>query len=197
MAEISRPQRPSDAPRPLLAALLAAGLLLAAASAAAQEAPSDRPPAAPADVSSVDAILAAVYDVISGPAGQPRDWDRFRSLFAPGARLVPIGRRAEAGPWQAIHWTVEEYVERAGANLEESGFFEREIHRVSERFGPLIHVWSTYEARRSADDPEPFARGINSFQLLDDGSRIWVVTVFWSAEGPGRPIPDRYLPGGQ
>ena len=55
--------------------------------AAAQATPAPPPPAKPADVASPDAILAATYDVISGPATQKRDWDRFRSLFIPGARL--------------------------------------------------------------------------------------------------------------
>ena len=41
------------------------------------------PVAKPADVSSPEAILNACYSVISGPQGQPRDWDRMRSLFIP------------------------------------------------------------------------------------------------------------------
>lgn len=178
----------------LPAALLLALALLAAPPLSAQEGTTPAPD--PADVASVDAIVQAVYDVISGPAGEARDWDRFRSLFVPGAQLIPVGRRSEGAPLEALRWSVEDYVERSGPVLERRGFFEREIHRVTERFGPLVHVWSTYESRRRADDPEPFARGINSFQLLDDGSRLRVVNIVWAAEEDGRPIPERYLPGG-
>ena len=151
------------------------------------------PPAAPADVASLDAIIAALYDVISGSAGEARDWDRFRSLFAPGARLIPTAH-PPGQPARVAVWTPEEYVQRAGPQLESGGFFEREIHQEGEQFGSIAHVFSTYESRRNADDPEPFARGINSIQLLNDGTRWWVVTIFWDAERADTPIPTQYLP---
>lgn len=159
---------------------------------AAQDVP---PPADPADVESVDAIIAAVYDVISGPAGEARDWDRFRSLFVPGARLIPSGPRQDGGYGHRV-MTPAEYAANSGPSLEENGFFEVEIHRVIERYGPLVHLFSTYESRRAADDAEPFARGINSFQLHHDGERWWVVTIYWMGESAAHPIPEAYLPGG-
>lgn len=151
------------------------------------------PRADPGDVGSIDAIMAAVYDVISGPAGQERDWDRFRSLFAPEARLIPSGQRNGQFGHQMI--TVEDYVQRAGPSLEQNGFFEIESHRVTERYGNIAHAFSTYESRRNADDPEPFVRGINSFQLFHDGSRWWVLNIFWMDENSAGPIPPKYLPG--
>ncbi len=146
----------------------------------------------PADVQSLDGIVAALYDVISGPAGQARDWNRFYSLFLDdGARLIPTGR----GPEGAGHrmWSPQEYVSNAGASLEQGGFFEREIGRTTEEFGTVVHVFSTYESRRTLADPEPFARGINSIQLFHDGSRYWIVTVMWDSERPDNPIPARYI----
>src|SRR5688572_271861 len=87
------------------------------------------PPAAnPADVNSIDSIIAAVYDVISGPAGKKRDWDRMRSLFVPGARLIPTGPR-QAGGYGSRNLTVEDYITRGGPSLERDGFFETEIAR--------------------------------------------------------------------
>lgn len=152
-----------------------------------------QPPAArPADVNSIDAIVAAVYDAISGPAGQKRDWDRFRSLFAPGARLIPTGRDQSGSPRMRV-WTPEEYVQQAGANLERDGFFEREIGRVTERFGNVVHLMSAYDSKRKLEDPAPFARGVNSFQLWWDGTRWWVVSIFWQGETPNNPIPAKYL----
>jgi hypothetical protein len=164
--------------------------LLVPAAARAQEAP---PPADPADVASIDAIMAAVYDVISGPAGEVRDWDRFRSLFIPGARLIPTGRPQEGGAVRARVMSPDDYVTSSGPYLEERGFFEDEIGRVVERFGPVVHLMSAYESRNRADDPEPFARGVNSFQLLDDGERWWVVSIYWAQETPDNPIPGRLL----
>ncbi len=168
-------------------------LFTTAAPVPAQEA-SSMPKAAPADVESVDAIVKAVYDVISGPAGQKRDWDRFRSLFVPGAKLIPVFKPKEAEGMEHLMWSPEEYVERAASGLEAQGFFEVEIHRIVESFGPVVHLFSTYESRRKAEDEKPFARGINSFQLMNDGERWWVVNIFWTAERPDLPIPKTYLP---
>ena len=167
-------------------------LFLGATGAAAQDSPG--PAANPADVGSVNAILEAVYDVISGPAGEARDWDRMRSLFVSGARLIPTGR-TQTGESRHRVMTLEEYIESSGPFLERNGFFEREIGRVSERYGKIVHAFSAYDSRRTAEDAEPFARGINSFQLWHDGSRWWVVSIFWEAETPDNPIPDRYLKG--
>ncbi|HSG06757.1 MAG TPA: hypothetical protein VLA36_00265 [Longimicrobiales bacterium] len=146
----------------------------------------------PADVSSIDGIVAAVYDVISGPAGEARDWDRWRSLFMDGARLIPVGR-AQDGSVRHRVITPDEYAAGSGPVLERDGFFEREIGRVQESFGQVAHLFSAYESRRSPLDEEPFARGINSFQLFNDGTRWWVVSIMWDSERPGNPIPDRYI----
>jgi hypothetical protein len=179
------------------AAVFSFGLVMAVPSAGtAQEAPDPGPAAITADsadVASVDAIIAAVYDVISGPAGQKRDWDRFRSLYIEGARLVPTGRNRQTGEAGHGLLTIEDYVSRAGPQLENGGFFEVEIARRTERYGSVVHAFSTYESRRNADDAEPFMRGINSFQLLHEKGRWWVVTIFWQPEYPDLPIPGMYL----
>ena len=180
--------------------LLTFGLLLG--HARAQDSSKTLP--RPDDVKSMDAIIAAVYDVISGPAGQKRDWERMRSLFAPGARLMPTaavrppGTPPDAKPtgdetFATTVIDVDGYVARAGKYLEENGFFERETARRVETFGHIAHVWSTYEARHKADDPRPFLRGINSIQLMHDGKRWWVLSIFWEAEGPRTPLPEKYL----
>ncbi len=151
------------------------------------------PTADPEDVASIDAIIAALYDVISGPAGEARDWDRFRSLHIPEARLIPTGRNETRGFVHFV-WSVDEYIDQAGDFLEQSGFFETEIARETDRFGSIAQLFSTYESHRSEDDAEPFQRGINSIQLMYDGSRWWIVTIFWMGERDDAPIPERYLP---
>jgi hypothetical protein len=186
-------------PGPLVrAALLPAALALAAAlalpvPAQAQAAPPSTPEAYRDDVASVDAIIHALYDVISGPVGEARDWDRFRALFIPGARLIPTGRN---GAGAVVHrvMTADEYARNAGPNLEAVGFREHEIARRTDAFGHIVHVFSTYEGFRRGET-EPYLRGINSIQLLNDGERWWIVTVFWSPETEEHPLPEGYLPG--
>lgn len=182
-----------------------AALLAQAASAPAPARPAGSiashpgwPVAKPEDVKSPEAILDAVYSVISGAKGQARDWDRMRSLFVPDARLIPAvaasAANGGAGHSDAVFLTVDGYIERSGARLTSDGFFEHSVNNVWEQFGNIVQVWSTYESRHNLDDKEPFARGINSFQLLKDGDRYWVVNIFWDSESPTKPIPARYLP---
>jgi hypothetical protein len=156
------------------------------------------PAAKPEDVKSPEAILSAVYSVISGGKGQARDWDRMRSLFVPDARLIPaVAASATSGGTvrsDALFLTVDGYIERSGARLTSDGFFEHSIHNEMQQFGNIVQVWSTYESRHDPKDATPFARGINSFQLLKDGDRYWVVNIFWDSETPSKPIPARYLP---
>jgi hypothetical protein len=155
------------------------------------------PPAARAtDVASPDAILAATYDVISGPAGQKRDWDRFRSLFLPGAHLVAAAKRQDGTP-ALFNVTPDQYAARADGYFEKSGFFEKESARHADRYGNILQVFSTYESRHDSTDEKPFARGINSFQLYYDGTRWWVVNIFWQEETPENPIPKEYSPAGK
>jgi hypothetical protein len=146
------------------------------------------------DLSSIDGIISAAYDVISGPAGQARDWERERALFFPGARLIPTatvpGRNdVDLAP---VILDVEGYIERVEPIFAKSGFYETEVARRTEQFGQIAHVWSTYQSKYREDDPAPFMRGINSFQLFHDGSRWWIVNIYWQHENARHPIPAKY-----
>ena len=160
--------------------------------ASALQAQTPTPAAKASDVGSLDAIIATLYDVISGPAAQKRDWERFNSLFITGARLIPTGK-AQDGTVRHRVMTPAEYQATSGAALEQNGFFEKEIYRVAETYGNITHMFSTYESRRTAADAQPFARGINSIQALNDGKRWWIVTIFWDSERADNPIPAKYL----
>jgi hypothetical protein len=145
----------------------------------------------PADVATMDAIISALYDVISGPPGK-RDWDRFRSLFYPGARLIPTGLRPTGEAGSRV-LSPDDYAARSGPVLEKNGFFEREISRRTEKFANIAHLFSTYESRHAKDDKDPFVRGINSIQMMNDGKRWWILSIFWQAEDPKNPLPAEYL----
>ena len=142
-----------------------------------------------ADTDSVDSVVRAVYDVISGPAG-PRDWARFRSLFADGARLITL--RVTDGAASSVVMTPDDYVQRAGANFAKNAFYEAPIAQRVESFGNIAHLFSTYESRRAPGE-KPFARGINSFQLVRAGGSWKVITILWDSEREGSPIPEKYL----
>src|SRR5438552_5082714 len=133
---------------------------------------SNIPNADPADVASLDAIINAAYDGISGPADQKRDWSRLRSLFIPGARLIPTAKNAgdvnAHGKIAPQVMDIDGFIARIGNHVEKNGFFEREIARRAEQFGHIAHAWSTYESRQRADDLEPFMLGVNSYQLFYD-----------------------------
>lgn len=151
----------------------------------------DRPAANPADVESIDAIVTALYDVISGAKGEARDWDRLRSLLYPGAIFLPNYPGQSGGPRPM---TVEEFIEFANQSIQQQGFYESEVDRTVQRYGPVANVFSTYETRRAPDE-EPFVRGINSIQLVHDGDRWWVAHIAWTDVREAGPIPERY--GGQ
>lgn len=147
------------------------------------------------DVESLDSIISALYDSISGGAGVKRDWKRFNNLFVEGARLIPTVKDGPDGLYRADMYSPDGYVKRSEAYLVKNGFFEREIARKQVRFGNIAHVFSTYEGRNKEEDEKPFLRGINSIQLLFDKDRWWVVTVYWQAETPDNHLPEEFLPG--
>lgn len=147
----------------------------------------------PADVATIDGIIDALYDTISGEAGAQRDVRRFNSLFLPGARLIPTSPNPEGGTTAQV-LDVDGFIKRLSEHIKDNSFYEREAARRTDRFGNIAHVFSTYESLHAADDPTPFNRGINSIQLLRDGARWWVVTIFWDSERPDNPVPERYLP---
>jgi hypothetical protein len=172
------------------------GLLMSASAATATgqtETPTGAtvPAARAADVATAEAIVTALYQVISGPAGQARDWDRFRSLFVPEARLIPTFVPQGESAVRDRYLSVEDYIRTSGPLLVERGFFERQVASVAERFESIAHVFSTYESRTTPDG-EVFQRGINSIQLIWDGRRWWVANILWRGVGPGVEIPARY-----
>jgi hypothetical protein len=187
----------------LLALLSTASLGQTAPSATAQkpstpqfsEQSTETPTAKPEDVRDMDSILHALYDVISGNAGQKRDWNRMRSLFVPGAHLIPAAKQP-TGEIRTRVLSVDDYIARAEPFFDKEGFFESETARHVEQYAHIAQVFSTYESRHEKTG-QPFTRGINSIQLLNDGKRWWVVNIYWEGETPETPIPDQYLHSGK
>lgn len=164
--------------------------LLTGAQSQLEQKPAEAP-ANPADVKSIDSIVAALYDVISGPAGQKRDWNRFRSLFWPGARLMPLVK-PPGKPGMVRMLTVEDYVLRTEPFFAKEGFFESALANRVDQWAQIAQVFSTYESRHAKGE-KPFARGINSFQVFNDGQRWWVLSVLWENESEQDPLPEPML----
>jgi hypothetical protein len=136
------------------------------------------------DAQHIETTVAAIYECISGPAGAPRDWARFRFLHRPEALSLRTVIDADGRP-RAEVFGVEGYIANVEPFFARNGFFEREIGRRIERFGQVAHVWSRYEARSDPDSPALLKRGANSIQLFHDGERWWVVSTIWDNERPG------------
>ncbi|HSM05924.1 MAG TPA: hypothetical protein VK858_15000 [Longimicrobiales bacterium] len=125
----------------------------------------------PEDVSSIDAIIRAYYEVVSGPAGERADVDRDRSLHHPSAWVAIAGRGEDGAPSVRV-MSLDEY---HGDNApRQEGFWEWETDRTVERSGNMVHVWSHYVTARTPDG-EPFGRGVNSITLFHDGKRWWIM----------------------
>lgn len=182
-------------PTLLSAGLLAVALLVSEVTPASAPPDDEATAAAGAECESIDGIIAALYEVISGPKGEERDWERLRSLFHEEARLVPILRQADRSAGSRV-LTLDEFIEIADSAFANDGFYESEVARETEQFAHIAHVFSTYEVRRAADE-DPFIRGINSIQLVHDGKRWWVLSIVWDTEREGTPIPDEYRSGPQ
>ena len=170
---------------------IALGALLAATAAAQMHVAVATVAPRPEDVATIDGMVKAYYEVVTGPAGQPRGWARDRTLYIKDLRfvIVDFDKNGQPAPKIVDH---QQFVDSSDG-LTKSGFFEKEIHRVTERFGPIAHVWSTYESRRTETGPI-IMRGINSIELFWDGKRWWIANAIWTDETKDTPIPKEYQP---
>jgi len=143
------------------------------------------------DVGSADAIVKTLYEVISGPSSKARDWDRFRFLFGKDARMMTAVPHKDSG---TIIRTIkpEQYIQRNGTRLQEIGFTEKELHRITETHGAVTHMFSTYQSDLTVNGIAQQIRGINSIQLFNDGKRFYIVSVFWDGDSK-KQIDKKYL----
>jgi hypothetical protein len=147
----------------------------------------------PEDVSTLDGIVKAYYEVVSGPAEQPRQWDRDATLYIPNVRFI-ILREDATGKTTAQSMTHQEFVDSSDASLKGKAFYEHEIHRITHRAGNVVHLLSTSEHMSSPDGPVE-GRSIDSLELFWDGSRWWITNVnIWDVESAKHPLPGEFLP---
>ena len=138
----------------------------------------------------LDELIKAVDDGVSGPANKDRTC--FRDLFTADARLAPMVKAAD-GSYAPKMLAVQDWID-AVAKHGSVLFLEKQIKVKSEVYGRIAHLWSTYETRENSPDSKPEARGINSIQAVNDGKRWRIVEIVWQAETPDAPVPAKYLP---
>lgn len=137
------------------------------------------------DVESVDAIIDAYYDVFSGAATDPWEYDRDKSLHLPNAQILRFDRNGKV----EVKTLADEYIPLLSKPRED--FYEVELHREVREFGSIAQVWSTFEIRTEREVPGS-ARGINSIQLCKSDGRWWIAG--WSTYPEGdEKIPEQYL----
>jgi hypothetical protein len=143
------------------------------------------------DVQSIESIMSALTDVISGSADQERDWERFKYLFSEDAKLIPT-QISDNEEVVYNYWSPQEYVAMYKENRGGTAFYEQELFRITESFGNIAHCFSTY-AVRTEENGEIERRGINSIQLLKGSKRWYIMNVFWSNETETEKLPSKYL----
>ncbi|MEM8887165.1 MAG: hypothetical protein AAGD28_04190 [Bacteroidota bacterium] len=144
------------------------------------------------DTESIQSVLDAYYDCISGPIGEKRDFDRMRNLFHPEARLIySYWDKGSSKAGVLVFRDVEEFIERLDY-LDKKGFYEHELSNITHDFSSIVQVFSSY-AFRAEDNSIPEGKGITSYDLLFDGDRYWIMSMFWVAENEQYKIPHKYL----
>jgi hypothetical protein len=149
-------------------------------------------PARLEDVSTIDGIIKAYYEVGCGPAGQARQWARDRTLYIQGVRLAVTIDDASGKP-VVLQLTHQEFVDLADPDMVKNGFYEHEIHRITRRYGNWASLVSTSEARQTPDGPVTH-RALDNVELFWDGKRWWIVYASITEERPDHPLPKEYLP---
>ena len=137
------------------------------------------------DILSLDLIMKAYYEVVSGPAGEPRQIERDRSLHHPDAFIAITGENDQGIPFTRT-MTLDEF--HGDGSPYEQGFWEHEIDRQVSTFGHITHVWSSYAWSTEKDGPVE-GRGINSIQLVHDGDRWWIMSWIYDSERLNNPLP--------
>lgn len=140
------------------------------------------------DTSSVDRMVNALYDVISGPAGQ-RNWTRMKNLFTKDAIMGAIFKDQQ-GKIVYRSFTPDDYIKNNDPYFLKNAFIEKELHRTTNTFDQLVNIFSTYEFE-SGDEK---AKGINSLQLIFSKNRWYIASIIWQEETPDNPLPKEFLP---
>lgn len=145
------------------------------------------------DVGSIEAIVKADYECISGGIGVARQWARDFSLYDPYARSFVPSKDEKTGALVIWHPTQQEYADEADAHLVRVGFSEHEVAHKVYTYGNVATVFSSYEGTLESTG-KLYVRGVNIYQLYYVGNRWWISSVSWDAENDINSIPLELMP---
>ena len=145
----------------------------------------------PVEAQNIDPVISDLYESISFTETQDPEYETFKSLFADGAHLISVQDT------NSYTITPDEF-EQGLTQQRESGklisFEEYEIHRETDRYGNILHVFSTYQTNLETPEGNDSARGINSIQMMKDVGEWKIVSIIWYEENEAHLLPDEYLP---
>ena len=128
-------------------------------------------------------ITRRLYAVVSQPAGE-RDWESVRGLYHPRATMVRTGVGADGKPF-VLAMSFDEYVDNVTVLLERVEFSEVEVSQDVTVFGNVARVASVYEFEYRAADGARRGRGVNFFNLVNEGDGWKVMNIVWDNEREG------------
>ncbi|NGP89725.1 hypothetical protein [Fodinibius halophilus] len=140
---------------------------------------------------SADAVIDDLYNTISFSPDNDPDYDAFETLFTQNSRLISVGDTS------SVTLTPADYKKAMLRQREEGkiiAFKEYELHRKTEQYGPILHLFSTYQAELQTPDGDTILRGINGIQMMKKDGQWKVVSLIWHEEDKAHPLPKKYLP---
>lgn len=147
----------------------------------------ERQTANPADVATIDGVMKAYYEGVSGPPGK-RDGERILTLFIPNGKI-----KINMDGQEPTHQLAEEYLRTESFLTISTDFYEREISRDEQIFGNMANVISTYGISDAMENENYTARGVTVFQLVKTGGRWWILSTMWQRESDEFPLPPHLL----
>jgi len=138
------------------------------------------------DVQSIDAIIDAYYDVVSGSSKDPWQFERDSYIHSKNAIITRLDENGVA----TSHSLEAEYIPLALAP--KTDFYEKELKRTVSQFGNIAQVWSAFEIRT---DPEiaTIVRGLNSIQLHYENERWFIDSWTCEMEHPKNPLVAQFI----
>ncbi len=133
-------------------------------------------------------LTAAIYTVVSAPP-ETRDWESVRPLYHPRATMVRTGIDS-AGKRYAKVMSFDEYIVNVSELLKGVTFHEVELRQDVREFGNVAQLTSVYEFNFKSADKQFSGRGINFFNLINDGSGWKIISIVWDNERDGLCLPD-------
>ena len=143
-------------------------------------------------VQTIDKTIKTLYSILSAEADEIHNWELFLYLFHPEGKMIQYANNID-GLLEITFMSPKEYVNTIGKYLDERSFYEKEIYKKIDTYGSLAHVLSTYQSYRSKFDKKPYFTGLNSFQLVYQHRRWWIINNFWTREAIAEPFPKEFL----